>query len=436
MKTGLPPSPFSGTATPDLQKTTMDTRTSYVQHEENMRVMEEETYKVADSVYAPSKIIGLKSIVGAPPNREQATLQVKVRQHQRPWTLSCGMIVEMSETSGASANLGSLGSSGEAFLKMYDRRFAVQFRQDEAVDTWFEDIEQQLLRDLSNGKVEEFLDMLKTKPGLKRDTMEYWNYAQEEADLAQMMRRMFDSETATYARLQKYQGKIIPRLLCSVALDTPVPDRPLTPYQQDFYQHRGILLEYLHGFTLSKMVENVPQSAWQGIFDQAVQIVHILGDNNILNKDVRPDNFMIVPEGDNYKVFMIDFGQCRPRREDESDEDWGRAKSIQDEEGAIAMVMRQWLKSAGFELQYMPSGRYDEWADDSDEAGAYDEVSYTPHGAELSEEAQEILGAAASAFIHRLVETKGLDDLDPESALRNANQKLEEKLEEKLSEEY
>ncbi|KAK7424471.1 hypothetical protein QQX98_000436 [Neonectria punicea] len=84
---------------------------------------------------------------------------------------------------------------------------------------------------------------------------------------------------------------------------------------------KGILPEYLAGFPLSTIAGNAPQSSWQDIIDQAIEIVHILGDNDILNQDVRPDNFMVVPKGEKgqeYQVYMTGFGQCR-LRDNESD---------------------------------------------------------------------------------------------------------------------
>ncbi|KAF4993063.1 hypothetical protein FGRMN_6751 [Fusarium graminum] len=327
-----------------------------------LAAMEEETYKAADSVYSTGKVLTLNIFVSEPSNHAQAALQVKVKEQKRPWTLSCGMIVETQETSVDSASLDGSTSSNLAFLKMFDRRFAVQYRQDEFIDTWSEDIERQLLRDLANGKVVEMVEKLETLPDFRFDTGDDWDEVEKEINQGHMMRGMFNTETAVYARLQDHQGKVIPRLLGSVTLAEPA-DLSLTPDQQDLYRHRGVLLEYLPGFTFSKIVENVPRTEWQQIIDQAVQIVHILGDNNVINYDVRPDNFMIVPENDKYKVFMIDFAQCRLRREDETDAEWGLDKNSRDETGAIAMVMAKRLKRVGFEVQHEHCTRYSEWGD-------------------------------------------------------------------------
>ncbi|KAF5594391.1 hypothetical protein FPANT_4858 [Fusarium pseudoanthophilum] len=314
-------------------------------------------------VYPIGKVIHLKISTS---NQEQTELCVKIKQQKRPWTLSCGMIVELKDTADSQAISETLRNQSEAFLKMFDRRFAQQIRQDNGIDTWSADIEQEFLTALASGKAEEFLHNLQTVPNFQRDTEDDWDVAENEVYLATELRKCFTSEIATYHRLKEYQGKIIPRFLASVVLDVPSSNVALTTQQQELYKHQGIILQYLPGFPLSTMADNAPESSWQAIVDQAIQIVHVLGDHDILNADVRPDNFIVVPKNDTYQVFMIDFGQCRFRREHESDAEWGRAKWRQDEEGAVGYVMKSRLKKVGFELNFKPSWRYLAWAPGED----------------------------------------------------------------------
>ncbi|KAK7428880.1 hypothetical protein QQZ08_004650 [Neonectria magnoliae] len=321
----------------------------------------------ADFVYPIDKVLQLKASINNTADNQQTPLQVKVKQRIKPWTLSCGMVVEIEENPDASEPPEGLRNGDEAFLKMFDRRFAEQHRQDNVVDIWSEDVENEFLASLRSGKTESFLDKLHTVPGFQRDTEDDWDTAENEAYLADELQKCFNSEIATYSRLQEHQGKIIPRFLAAITLGMPPPDAALSTQQQELYQIKGVLLEYLTGFSLSSMVQSAPRSSWQDIVDQAIRIVHVLGDNNILNADVRPDNFVVVPEDQAYRVFMIDFGQCRLRREDESDAEWGRAKWIQDEEGAVGAVMRSRLKKVGFELRFEPSWRYLSWAPGEDD---------------------------------------------------------------------
>jgi serine/threonine protein kinase len=127
---------------------------------------------------------------------------------------------------------------------------------------------------------------------------------------------------------------------------------------QCFFEIPGILLEYIDGFTLSKIEQKVPRVFWQQICDMAIQVVNIVCDHNILNEDVRPDNMIVRANkgsSNGYEVLMIDFALSRLRRSDETDDEWRRAKWSQDEEGAIGYVMQHRLKG---EIKYQPSGRY------------------------------------------------------------------------------
>lgn len=332
-----------------------------------MPLSDRDALNTANLPYTTDSIIKLKASAIDTSNREQSALHVKVKQQQRPWTLSCGMVVGIPDNVEGKAKIESLGPEDEAFLKMFDRRYAEQIRQDNHIDTWSEDIELEFLTGLISGKVKDFLEKLQTVPNLQRDTGDDWDAAKNEAYLAAELRKCFNSEIATYDRLQEYQGKFIPRFLTAVSLDVLLPNLALDMEEQELYKQYGILLQYLAGFSLSTMVENAPEASWQGIVDQAIRIVHILGDYDILNADVRPENFIIVPKDEAYQVFMIDFGQCRLRHEDESDADWGRAKWIQDEEGAIGAVMKMRLSKIGFELNFEPSWRYLAWAPREDD---------------------------------------------------------------------
>ncbi|RFN54346.1 hypothetical protein FIE12Z_1472 [Fusarium flagelliforme] len=316
-----------------------------------------EASDVAKILYTTGHVIYL---ITSSTDNENTDLQVKVKRQTRPWTLSCGMVITVEGPSSRP------DTGDEAFFKIFDRRGAQQIRQDNGIDAWNEDIEQDFVRDMSSGKVGEFLEKLRTVPGFQDETEEDWDAAENEAFLTAELRKCFDAEVATYARLRENQGKVIPRLLDVVTLNADLPNVNLSPQQQEFYRPKGVLLQYLQGFQLTTLTENAPKESWQNIVDQAIRIVHILNDHEILNADVRPDNFIIIPKGDKYAVFMIDFGQCRFRREDESDEQWGRAKWIQDEEGAVGYVMRMMLRKVGFELRYEPSDRYLPWAPGED----------------------------------------------------------------------
>ncbi|GAB1312399.1 hypothetical protein MFIFM68171_02609 [Madurella fahalii] len=171
-------------------------------------------------------------------------------------------------------------------------------------------------------------------------------------------------------------GMVVDVLHCEAAPADVYLDDP----QRRHFQIKGVLLEYIPGFSLRDLSTNAPPGSWQDIANQAVEIARSLGDHGVLNRDVRPDNFIVChrtsdakgldgresgEEDGGFHVFMIDFGQSRVRGDNESDFDWGRDKWQQDEEGAVGLVMQHRLQNLGAIL-YTPSARYLEFAEGED----------------------------------------------------------------------
>ena len=336
----------------------------------------------AQAPYADNTILALK-LEQSPDSQnqqQQSELRVRVKCHTEPWTLSCGMVVEVVDypQDGPSRDLWAVGQ--KFFLKIFDRRFAHQHRHDNGVGPWSQQMEDDYMASVLSGKTDQFLHRLRTEENFQEETEEEWDNAENEASLNSQLVGLFSAETKTYERLREYQGSKIPRLFARVTLDISLHSSDASShvnsmagrpghYSLSPFQIPGILIEYLQGFPMSSMAGNVPRASWQTIVDEAVAITHLLGDAHVLNTDVRPENFMIVPveEGKHYRVCMIDFGQCRLRGPDESDEDWGRDKWVQDEEGAVGAVMKMKLEQLGFVLSYQPSLRYLPWAPGEDD---------------------------------------------------------------------
>ena len=99
---------------------------------------------------------------------------------------------------------------------------------------------------------------------------------------------------------------MIPKFLASIHLpsrDTDIPEQ-----FRKYFDIRGILIKYIEGFSLSELETKAPKSQWQVICDDDIQIINLIGDYEVLNDDVRPENFLVRtnPEG-KYQVFQIDF---------------------------------------------------------------------------------------------------------------------------------
>lgn len=306
-------------------------------------------------------------------------VQVRIEKIHQPWTLSCVMEVSFS-SSGANPT--------KVFLKLYDWRYAAQLRKDNRIDPWTEKHETAYIDFVRSGQAEDFLDKFRNDDDFE-EPEEGWNVPENETYLYDLCVDMFHAETTVYEKLHEYQGKQIPRMIAPVSYGIGISnERSSDDYDNtrngpssadsfspnvdqidskapktELFKIHGILIELIEGFTLADINEHAaPKSAWQSIVDQAIQNVGILSDNEILNGDVRASNILIFPKSNGtYRVCMIDFAQCRIR-EDESDREWGRAKWSQDEEGAVGYVMKSRLAKQGFELEYVPSLRYLEWA--------------------------------------------------------------------------
>lgn len=301
-------------------------------------------------------------------------IQCKIVKLYRPSTLSCVMEVE-TET--------NLYQSRRVVLKLYDHRYATQLREDNTAEPW--DLAQEAAYSdyVKNGEAFKFLNYLRADDDLDEPRGNEphgnepaenepegnspegtkWNDQQNEVYLLDLCLDMFERECAAYDRLKDLQGQDIPQLVAKVRF--PLAPSSAQGIPREFVEVKGILLEFIDGFTLGGLVDRAPREDWQAICDQAVRVVRLCDEREILNKDVRPSNVMVAPlalEQNAYRVVMLDFAQCRLRTVDDFDKRWGRHKWTQDEEGAIGYVMQNRLKKAKFKLVYEPSRRYLEWA--------------------------------------------------------------------------
>ena len=121
--------------------------------------------------------------------------------------------------------------------------------------------------------------------------------------------------------LSYFKGQSIPKLFATVSLRI----RSTKSEYQKFFDIPGILLEHIDGFGLSNLAAKVPKDYWQSICDDAVLTVNAAGDCGILNKDIRPDNFVFREiqrkTGTVYKPILLDFALSRTQGPEESNED-------------------------------------------------------------------------------------------------------------------
>ena len=101
-----------------------------------------------------------------------------------------------------------------AFLKLFDRRFADQLRDDEGIDRWEKDMEESYIEFVQSGEVLNFLRDLHYVKDFQEKTEDDWDDAQNEAFLANKLLELYTAETATYNALRSHQGFLIPTSSC------------------------------------------------------------------------------------------------------------------------------------------------------------------------------------------------------------------------------
>jgi len=266
----------------------------------------------------------------------------------------------------------------ECVLKLFDRRgvpnLRAEFDEGRAYDRNRETAYKNYLLDID-------------KPCHDFDSYPFWLHEDEEdegvfeAYIAHQCETMWTKEVQAYKRMEDLQGHSIPRLLGVVKYSPP----------GDQLDINGVLLEYvpsttLRGYITTKLQRGpIDRDEISSVCQEAVDLVKTVRENGVLNKDVRLDNILVrtkvafprsIPDppatatpSSFLKRFIsylptlptrlfrhnsplpalrpspclaIDFASCRLRYEDETDEEWRRAKQSQDEEGAIGSVL-EWL---------------------------------------------------------------------------------------------
>lgn len=310
--------------------------------------------------YHEGAILTFKVRGGSLLNKE---IKLRVLQVFQPFTLSCVMKVQPIDTQDSEC----------AVLKVYDRRFAAQLRDDYDVEVWSAACEasytdfiafgrvaefRQSLRDPITGRIHEIRD-LDDSSTLEPET---WSLDQGECFIHEWCKDISSMEIKAYNRLHDVQGTIVSRLLSEVAMSTEHP--PLA--DPALAEIPGLLLEFIPGVTIDKIPITIPRNKWQSIVDSAISAVNVSSDHDILNLDVRPSNILVSSCSTSecgFRTIIIDFDLTRLRAPDDTEEAWGRRKNREEEEGAVGYVMRNRLRNHDFQLLYHPSGRYSAWAD-------------------------------------------------------------------------
>lgn len=282
------------------------------------------------------------------------SLEVTVIEPFIPFTLSCALLVQL--------DWPSLKLSGRFVLKLFDRRFAAQLRREHDAGNRTPELENDYRKFIQHNDLQACLASFakfEADDDWSSKAQTDWDRAQREVYLQYLCRKLYSTETAVYDRLHELQGRDIPRLVARIVLQHSSTCSPV----HEYLDCPGILLEYIEGFSLTDLETSAPKVAWQTICDEAIRIINEISNHNIRNEDVKTRSFVIKHDAamTQFKAVMMDFGTCVLRRPDQDEDDWREWKSLEDEEGAIGLVMERKLQG-GF--KYTPTLEYQRLMDE------------------------------------------------------------------------
>ena len=127
-----------------------------------------------------------------------------------PFTLSCVMVVRLSRS--------RLASKGNMVLKIFDRRFASQIREEQEASPWTPDIEKEYHQFATEGGASSFTANLNSKDETVAQQADTRNVSQNEGFIQHLMSESHDTEVEVYHTSKDIQGEDIPQLFANITM--------------------------------------------------------------------------------------------------------------------------------------------------------------------------------------------------------------------------
>jgi len=151
--------------------------------------------------------------------------------------------------------------NSSAVLKLYDRRFAKQLRDDYKLGPLTVAKDKAFWDFVKSGGAASFLDRLGHDDDFEEPD-EYWDSLQYEIVIHNACHNSYKTEVGVYRKLKDLQGKEIPILRADVRVQACIPENEVEIMKMDpsissanFFEVQGLLLEHIEGYTLSAMVD-------------------------------------------------------------------------------------------------------------------------------------------------------------------------------------
>ncbi len=254
-------------------------------------------------------------------NRQYDHLILEITQAYLPFTMAVVCRSRLISTEYADRNNTPDRSRSplpaECILKLYDRRHVDNIRDDfDAGQRYNEEKESAYQRYLldPNKRSHDFVaDLFASDSGSDDDLEDGGAF---EDYLAHRCESMWEKEVQAYERMRDLQGEMIPRLLGLVNYDPPLAViRDGVP--QDCLVVKGVLLEYIPAITLTQYItcqlqdgSPIDHDAIAHVSQQAVALVNTIGENGVLNEDVRLDNILVRRQGEVPHLQQLNVRSC------------------------------------------------------------------------------------------------------------------------------
>ncbi|TIA53106.1 hypothetical protein D6C77_08253 [Aureobasidium pullulans] len=295
-----------------------------------------------------------------------------------PATLSCCMVIRFIAPH-------TFNNTSECVIKLYDRRFSTQHREDWEAEPWTPELEKDYQEFVDCGDAEEFFSYWDAEKECEDDwsaadvkNRKRWSAAKREAYLQWESITTYEIEKKAYEQMAKLQGKDVPKLFGEVLLDhtfigveeggqdgmdldqTKEDAESISSSDEDsdprIVSIPGILIQHIKGFHLTDLHEHLPRDNWQSTVDSAIKTLNHIQECGILNRDLNTRNFIV--DSLTRDVMMIDFGIISFREDVQDDREWDELQAAEDEEGAVGLLMKTYLKErGGGSIIYKPSER-------------------------------------------------------------------------------
>ncbi|OJJ45260.1 hypothetical protein ASPZODRAFT_133899 [Penicilliopsis zonata CBS 506.65] len=134
----------------------------------------------------------------------------------------------------------------EMVLKLFDRRFATQLREEGKNSGWNSDIEKKYHQFMTDGGASKFIAELEAESKATHENDHSWSPSQDEAYLHNHLRSLYEIEVEVYNTLKDLQGEVIPQFFsCITTPSFPAAD---TAQVDEYTKIHGFFLQHIEGF--------------------------------------------------------------------------------------------------------------------------------------------------------------------------------------------